>query len=145
MPTYVVTAPEGQLSQHQKDELAPEITRIHVDVARGPAFLAQVIFVDVKEGNYFMGGRKLTSGHVFVHGQIREGRSDEVKQQLLKDLMRSTARIAGLKEAQIGVYLVDVPAQQIAEYGSVLPKPGGEAAWLARLPPEIRERLQAAE
>jgi hypothetical protein len=31
----------------------------------------------------------------------------------------------------VWVYLTEVPAKNMAEFGQILPKPGGEEAWMA--------------
>jgi hypothetical protein len=41
-------------------------------------------------------------------------------------------------------YVPDIPAEGVAEFGNVLPRPGGEEAWLASLPSALREKLIAA-
>jgi phenylpyruvate tautomerase PptA (4-oxalocrotonate tautomerase family) len=56
MPTYHCTRIEGGLSAQQKSKIAGEITRIHADVTGAPTYFAQVIFDEVKPGNYFIGG-----------------------------------------------------------------------------------------
>jgi phenylpyruvate tautomerase PptA (4-oxalocrotonate tautomerase family) len=143
MPTYIVTAPEDRLSQPQKNRLAAEITRVHCEVTGAPAYFAQVIFVDVAEGNYFMGGKPLAADHVFVHGQIRDGRTAEAKHRLLLGMMEVTAAVCDMPQSHVGVYIVEVPSRQIAEYGAPLPGPGEEAQWTAALPGEVRTRMEA--
>jgi hypothetical protein len=51
------------------------------------------------------------------------------------------SRAGGIAEDEVWVYLSDMPAHNIAEYGRVLPAPGAENAWLATLPAALRERL----
>jgi phenylpyruvate tautomerase PptA (4-oxalocrotonate tautomerase family) len=143
MPTYIVTAPEQRLSQSQKNRLAAEITRVHCEVTGAPPYFAQVIFVDVQEGNYFMGGKPLEGDRVFIHGRIRDGRTPEQKNRLLMGMMDAAATVADMPKSQVAVYIVDVPAQQIAEYGQPLPGAGEEARWTASLPTAVRERMQA--
>ncbi len=75
MPTYVVTAITGRLSQEQKSSLAASITKIHCSATGAPAYFAQVLFNDVPEGDYFIGGKPLTGDILFVHGEIRAGRA----------------------------------------------------------------------
>ena len=74
MPTYVVTAPGGRLSASQKQDLAAQITDIHCSTTGAPAYFAQVIFVDVAAGNYFLAGKPLQKDNIFVHGEIRAGK-----------------------------------------------------------------------
>jgi phenylpyruvate tautomerase PptA (4-oxalocrotonate tautomerase family) len=59
MPTYYCTSIEGRLSTQQKSKIAGEITRIHAEVTGAPTYFAQVIFDEVKPGNYFIGGAAL--------------------------------------------------------------------------------------
>ena len=40
------------------------------------------------------------------------------------------------------VYIIDVPARQIAEWGQLLPLPGEEAAWDAAIAPQVKQRMQ---
>ena len=49
--------------------------------------------------------------------------------------------ITAIHHEEVWVYLSDIPAHNIAEYGRVLPAPGGESAWFATLPAALRERL----
>ena len=59
-----------------------------------PSYFAQVIFSEVDEGNYFVGGRPLSHGHVFVHGQIRGGRTPESKSTLISSIVKAVAEAA---------------------------------------------------
>jgi phenylpyruvate tautomerase PptA (4-oxalocrotonate tautomerase family) len=103
MPTYVVTAPEGRLAPAQKEALARRITDLHCEHTGAPAYFAQVLFTDVKAGNYFLGGKPLKDDNIFVHGQIRAGRGPEIKEPLIMDLMRATANIAQTQESHVQV------------------------------------------
>ncbi|NBQ92018.1 MAG: 4-oxalocrotonate tautomerase [Betaproteobacteria bacterium] len=143
MPTYVVTAPAGRLSASQKEQLARRITDIHCAKTGAPAYFAQVLFTDVTPGNYFLGGKPLKDDNIFVHGQIRAGRGPEIKEPLILDLMKATAEIAQTHESHVQVYIVDVPARQIAEWGQLLPLPGEEAAWDAAVPDSVKQRMAA--
>jgi phenylpyruvate tautomerase PptA (4-oxalocrotonate tautomerase family) len=141
MPTYVVTAQAGRLSAPQKERLAGRITDIHCHRTGAPAYLAKVIFTDVTPGNYFLGGKPLKDDNIFVHGQIRAGRGPEIKEPLVLELMRATAEVAATHESHVQVYILDVPARQIAEWGQLLPLPGEEAAWDAAIPDAVKRRM----
>ena len=75
MPTYLCTSTNGRLTSEQKCKIAGEITRIHSEVTGAPAFFAQVIFTEVKAGDWFIGGAQLAHDHIFVSGHIRAGRA----------------------------------------------------------------------
>lgn len=141
MPTYTISAQQGRLSDNQKSSLAAAITDIHCQLTGAPKYFVQVIFVDVPKNNYFVAGKLLAHDNIFVHGQIRAGRQLELKQQLIVAIMASTAAIAETDSASVQVYILDVPAQQVAEWGRILPLPGAEAGWDAETPASIRERM----
>jgi hypothetical protein len=56
--------------------------------------------------------------------------------------MNATAQIAQTDASHVQVYIVDVPARQIAEWGQLLPLPGEEAAWDAAIPQDVKERMK---
>lgn len=144
MPTYVVNAPQGRLSAQQKQRIAADVTRVHCTVAAAPAYFAQVLFNDVPEGNYFVGGKALEgTDHIYVHGHIRAGRDAGTKEKLVLELMHRVADAAQLATHCVQVYVSDIPARQVAEYGQLLPNPGEEAAWWEAIPAELRKHMEA--
>ena len=48
---------------------------------------------------------------------------------------------AGLAKTDVWVYLIDVPARDMIEYGHILPEPGDEKTWLDTLPDPDRTRM----
>ncbi len=142
MPTYTVTAAEGRLATEQKQRIAAEITRVHNAVTGAPTYFAQVLFVDVRPGNYFVGGAPLQADQVFVLGQIRAGRTNADKDRLLTGLVDAVGQAAQMVRNSVWVYLIDLPARQMVEFGHALPEPGQEAAWGAALPAADRERME---
>jgi phenylpyruvate tautomerase PptA (4-oxalocrotonate tautomerase family) len=143
MPTYVCTIKEGRLSPDQKRRIAGEITRIHCEVTGAPTFFAQVIFEEVKPGNYFMGGVSLAHDQIFVYGRVRAGRSIQDKLKMIKLMAEAVASAAGVSRTAVWIYIAELPARQMMEYGYVLPEPGDEDVWTNALPPEDREFMQA--
>jgi phenylpyruvate tautomerase PptA (4-oxalocrotonate tautomerase family) len=96
MPTYIVTVQRDQLDASQKTRIAQGITRVHSETTGVPSYLAQVIFSEVDKGNYFVGGRPLSHGHVFVHGQIRGGRTPDSKSTLISSMLKAVAEAASV-------------------------------------------------
>lgn len=144
MPTYYCTSIEGRLSAQQKSKIAAEITRIHAEVTGAPTYYAQVIFDDVKPGNYFMGGAPLKHDQVFVYGHIRGGRAAVDKTRMIKLMAKAVGAAAGVKEQwSVWVYVGELPARQMIEFGHVLPEAGDEPIWTAALPPAEREFMQS--
>jgi phenylpyruvate tautomerase PptA (4-oxalocrotonate tautomerase family) len=143
MPTYHCTSAAGLLDAGRKSAIAAAITRIHNAVTGAASFFAQVIFTDVARGNHFMGGVPLASDQIFVHGFIRAGRSISDRERLVSEIVTALAEISGLPKKSVWVYVTEIPARQMAEYGHILPEPGGEQAWLDGLPAEDRAYMQS--
>jgi phenylpyruvate tautomerase PptA (4-oxalocrotonate tautomerase family) len=143
MPTYVCTVKGGRLSPDQKSRIAAEITRIHCEVTGAPTFFAQVIFEEVKPGNYFMGGAPLVHDQIFVYGRVRAGRGVQDKLKMIKLMAEAVGKAAGVSRTGVWIYIAELPPRQMIEYGYVLPEPGEEQAWTGALPAEDREFTQA--
>jgi phenylpyruvate tautomerase PptA (4-oxalocrotonate tautomerase family) len=142
MPTYVCIVSGKTLTVAQKREIAAHITRVHSELTGAPQFFAQVFFAAPAGGDHFMGGILSEGEQVFIRGEIRAGRSAEVKRKLVVDILAGVSRISGIGDTRIWVYLNELPAGQMAEYGRVLPEPGGEAPWIEALPTADRERVK---
>lgn len=143
MPTYTVLAPAGQLPSEHKRAIADRVSRAHNEVTGAPAFFAQVIFIEIAHGNWFIGGRPLESKHIYIHGHIRGGRPTEMKRELVLSLRDALAAGAEVPRSRVWCYIVDLPPAHMVEYGHVLPEPGEEAAWLEGLPPEDRALMES--
>ena len=102
-----------------------------------------MIFNEVAKGNHFMGGVPLTSDQIFIHGFIRAGRSVPDRQRLVTEMVDVIADLAGLPKRCVWVYVTEIPARQMAEYGHILPEPGDEKVWLDGLPAEDRAYMQS--
>ncbi len=143
MPTYVIRAPVGLLSDQSKAELAGAITGIHTDVTGDKAVFVQVIFRGIGPGDCYVGGKPLSSAHCFIQGHIREGWSAIVRAELISGLLPVVGTILGVPRYAIWAYLSELPPRAMAEFGHILPKPGDEESWLANLPDEDRRWLSS--
>jgi phenylpyruvate tautomerase PptA (4-oxalocrotonate tautomerase family) len=133
-----------RLSAKQKARLAKEITRAHTEITGAAGLFAQVIFNEVPEGNHFIGGAPVRLGQIFIHGQIRAGCSAVDRQKLMTRLLKVASEVSGLPTNAAWVYIVELPARCMAEYGYILPEPGDEQSWAAALPAADRECMQSA-
>ena len=145
MPTYTVTNSNFNLSSRQQKKLAEGITKVHNVVTGANTYFAQVIFNKTKKNNHFMGGKKVKEPSLFLLGQIRAGRSKEVKDELISDLKHVLIKNSKLDETQVWVYINDLPPSQMIEYGVVLPDSGKEKEWFANLPVKLKKKLAAIE
>jgi hypothetical protein len=83
--------------------MAREITRVHNEVTGATLYFAQVIFHEVAAGNYFVGGKPLTDDQIFLHGQIRAGRSAIDRKRLLLSLRQVVVESAGANLQRLGL------------------------------------------
>ena len=140
MPTYAFTTAK-ELTPAQREKLVESVTTIHQVEATAPRYFVQVVFYRVEPGSIFIGGEAASPDHVWVRADIRSGRNDDQKARMLRRIMRETGEILGISDQDVWVYISDIPAQSVLEFGSVLPEPGGEERWLASLPSALREKL----
>ena len=145
MPTYTVTNSNFNLSSKQQKNLAEGITKVHNVVTGANTYFAQVIFNKTKKNNHFMGGKKVKEPSMFLLGQIRAGRSKEVKDKLISDLKDVMVKNSKLDETQIWVYINDLPPSQMIEYGTVLPESGKEVQWFKGLSNKLKKKLSQME
>lgn len=143
MPTYTCTAGEGLLDRQQKSSIADAITKAHSEITGAPSYFAQVIFQEVPEGDHFIGGRALEHDQVFVYGRIRAGRSAVDRSTLIRRITDEVSNLAKLPTFSVWVYLLELPAAAMVEFGHVLPEPGNEPDWNDELPSKDRERMEA--
>jgi phenylpyruvate tautomerase PptA (4-oxalocrotonate tautomerase family) len=143
MPTYTVNYSSIDLTPDQKDRIARSITKTHNSETGANTYFAQVLFNAAPHGNHFIGGRLVTEPQLFLHGQIRAGRTPGVKQKLILGLRDVLVEVSGLDRSQIWVYLVELIPSQMIEYGEILPQSGKESDWFAGLSLRLKEKLAA--
>jgi phenylpyruvate tautomerase PptA (4-oxalocrotonate tautomerase family) len=129
MPSYSVTIRNGDLDDEQKAAIARAITRAHGGVTGTPSYMAQVVFNEIEPHCYFLGGERLKERQIFVHGFTRLGRTRQTKDELIARLTSEVAAAAGSGGGSVWVYISEMPARQMVEFGRVLPAPGDEIAW----------------
>ena len=145
MPTYTVTNSNFNLTSQQQKKIAEGITKVHNVVTGANTYFAQVIFNKTKKNNHFMGGKKVKEPSMFLLGQIRAGRTKEIKDKLISKLKDILIKKSKLDETQVWVYIIDLPPSQMIEYGTVLPESGKENEWFSNLSPKLRKKLSAVE
>ena len=141
MPTYTVTHSALELDSEQKNQIANGITEVHNRATGANKYFAQVIFNEKSAGNHFMGGKLVSEPQLFLHGEIRSGRTEEVKKQLILELRDVLLKFSGLDQSNVWVYILDLLPNQMIEYGEVLPESGRENEWYSNLSPALKEKL----
>jgi phenylpyruvate tautomerase PptA (4-oxalocrotonate tautomerase family) len=142
MPTYVCSVPPGILSEDQKTRIAVAISHRHSEATGAPSFFVQVVIEESESTRRYLGG-ELTNAHIWIRGDIRAGRSEQTRQQLMLNIMKDVSSIASIREEAIWVYLCNLEPTDMVEYGHVLPQPGGEQGWFENLPPSLQKYLKA--
>lgn len=131
MPQYHCLIQKGRLIAGKKAEVAREITRIHCALTNAPRHFVHVIFREIAPGNWFTADTP--SSFSIVNGFIRAGRSDEQKQKLMTQISSGWSRITGQTERELVVTITDIRSEAWMEAGQLMPQPGGEKEWFARL------------
>ena len=145
MPTYSVTNSNFNINIKQKNEIAKGITKVHNKVTGANNYFAQVIFKKTKNTDHFMGGAKVKEPQIFLHGQIRAGRNNRIKKKLILELRNILVKKSNLDKTQVWVYIDELPASQMIEYGEILPKAGQENKWFNNLPIRLKKKLLALD
>jgi phenylpyruvate tautomerase PptA (4-oxalocrotonate tautomerase family) len=145
VPTYTCTAAAGLLDAGQKGTIARVVTLAHAEITGAPTHFAQVIFADVPEGDHFMGGVPLEHESVFIYGSIRDGRSAVDRKALIQRLTADIAQAARVAPFSVWVYLLELPAAAMVEFGHILPEAGDEPAWTAALPADDHAAMESIQ
>ena len=140
MPTYVCSVPAGSLDATQKNLIARAITRLHSENTGAPQFFVQVIIDENKSVDRFLGGHPAAS-HIWIRADIRTGRTEYQRKNLITQIMKEVSQIAGISEQLIWIYLSNLEPTDMLEYGHILPAPGNEKAWFEQLPQSLRDYL----
>jgi phenylpyruvate tautomerase PptA (4-oxalocrotonate tautomerase family) len=119
--------PRDSLSGEQKTRVAAAIGRTYKALTGVPENLTQVILIEVKHGNYFVGSVPLDTDQISVEGILRTGRSVEAKRSLVERIVEAVAQAAAMPKSHVCAHLVDMPATQIVEFGR-RPRPSGKLA-----------------
>ena len=75
-----------------------------------------------------------------VH-HIRSGRPAGIRTAIAVGIRDALETIAQIPRQSIWVYLNELVHTDMIEFGSVLPVPGGEAAWVLAMDPAVRDHL----
>ena len=141
MPTYVCSVPQGLLDEEQKSQIAQAIGRRHSEATGAQPYFVQVQIDEPPSSNRYLGGTE-TSKHIWVRGDIRAGRAEEVRTKLMLNIMEDLSRIAGIPRSAIWVYLCNLAPTDMLEHGHILPLPGKEKEWFDALPYSLQQYLK---
>ena len=142
MPTYTVKTSNIKLDKKRKNKIARGITLAHNKITGANSYFAQVIFIDNKKDNHFMGGKIIKDRQIFLHGQIRSGRTTKTKNKLIVSLRDALIKNSGIEKNNVWVYLIEINPKQMIEYGEILPQSGKEEVWFNSLSKLLQKKLK---
>ncbi|GLZ53505.1 tautomerase family protein [Actinomycetospora sp. NBRC 106378] len=133
MPIYEVQSQRGTLSPDARRALVESITAIHAEETGGPVDFINVIFADLEPDSTYTGGKP--SRPVFVRGQVRAGRPDEVRLAIMTRINDAVMAVTDVDPMRVAVVVEDLPSKWAMEAGHVLPEPvaAEEDAWFAKV------------
>jgi hypothetical protein len=59
--------------------------------------------------------------------------------------MKVVSKIAEVDEHNVQVYISEILARQVLEFGKILPNPGEEQQWFESIPENLRARVLAGQ
>ncbi len=142
MPTYVCSVPNGKLNESQKQEIATAITKRHCETTEAPPFFVQVVIEEEGTSKRFIGGTA-TDQYIWIRADMRAGRSDEQREQIMLNIMNDVSRISDIPAENVWINLCNLAPTDMLEYGHVLPRPGEEQQWFESLPLPLRKHLES--
>lgn len=145
MPTYVCLSGVGRLTAAQRAKIADAITTVHSEEALAPRYLVQVLFPEFAPGQGFIGGKPAPISQIWIRADIRAGRTEAQRTGLQLRIAREVGEIAGAAPDDIWIYLNELLAVNMLEFGHLLPLPGEEKQWFAALPEALQQRLGKLE
>lgn len=119
MPYYRWSVPKDSVPYDKRAEVALAVTDIHCGSTGAPRSFVHVVFDEAEEQH---------DTRYFLDGFNRAGRPDELKAQLLSDLVGSFSEIIGAPADECSGRIHEGPASWTMEGGMVLPEPGEETA-----------------
>lgn len=143
MPSYVCTTVSDRLTADQRQRIAQAITTAHHEATGAPAYFVRVWFHEVDPTSVFVGGALLDHDHLFVFGTIRDGRDAPTRRRLTDAISAGVREAADLHHLGLWIYLAELSADNMVEFGHGLPPHGGETAWRDALPSDDRAWMEA--
>jgi phenylpyruvate tautomerase PptA (4-oxalocrotonate tautomerase family) len=120
MPYYQFTAPTGAATLAHRAEVAAAVTKVHSEVTGAPGTYVHCSFVEVPPGSIFVAGEPVAGSRMV--GLIRDGRSAQVRAQLLHGIADAWCAITGDAKESLAIFLQEIPGANVMEDGVILPE-----------------------
>jgi phenylpyruvate tautomerase PptA (4-oxalocrotonate tautomerase family) len=122
MPLYMVTTPDGLLSDQQRDAIATELVRIHTGGMHVPANFVHSIFPTYPRNHAYVAADRSPVSSIV--GIIRVGHTPEEKSRLVQALWKMFQDKTGVSDRELSVALQEVAPSQAMENGVIMPEVG---------------------
>lgn len=93
-----------------------------------PAYFVQVVIHEAIDTLRYINGR-LHEDQIFIQADIRSGRTVGQKQRLMRHIVNDVSQIANVAAHHIWVYPNELNAENMLEFGEILPEAGKEDEW----------------
>ena len=131
MPVYSLTSKEV-IPVKQKQQLVDLFTDTHCNIMIAPEQFVHVLFSD---------GIPITNQYkLYIHANVRKGRAQDKIDLLVETLKNKCAEILRIPKEKVHVNLLEINAKWIMEGGHVMPDPGEEDEWMAKVTKALEER-----
>lgn len=127
VPFYNVLHSTGLFSAETRSMLANRITELHCELTGAPRQFVHVYFSPHDPSNIFSGGEP--SEMVLLRAFTREGRPQELKEEMLKALTGIFVQRANVQPHNFMVTMLETPGTNAMEAGVLLPHPADDADW----------------
>lgn len=139
MPLYLCNSRPGSVPEAAKAKIADDITRIHCEITNAPPTFVHVFFFEDDANTPVDAGAPSIS----LHGNIRKGRTQEQRQQLVLEMRQAANAHTGIAMDDIAMTAAEIPASWVMEGGDILPEPGEEEAWLKAHEAKVNQEQRA--
>ena len=135
MPLYGLTSSK-MLSTDEKQQLSNLFTDTHCRIMIAPEQFVHVVF--------FEGVPLMKNKALYIHANVRLGRSQDQIDRLCESVIKGSAEILGVAKEKIHVNLMEISGKWAMEGGFVMPDPGEEDEWMEKVTAALSEREEVA-
>ncbi|KXS21438.1 hypothetical protein M427DRAFT_151467 [Gonapodya prolifera JEL478] len=128
MPLHRIYSAPGFFTEEEKSKIAQNITKAYTSAL--PAFYVVVLFIDVPENSFFVGGKSMTRFvRIVTQHLARTFDSPKMRDKFIEYLERCYAPIIKAKGEDVGweLHIEETPRETWRENGIAPPLPRTEA------------------
>lgn len=134
MPLYLCSSKSGSIPEDKKQKISQAVTDVHCHVTGAPPTFVHVFFFEAEQVGVLQSlwGGDASPAEYQLFGNIRSGRTDAIKMELVEGMRRAVAKVLDVDFSEVLMSTKDIQAKWVMEGGDLLPEPGEEEEWLER-------------